>query len=39
MSANPAMASIFGYAGVEDLMTDGHGFLQRVISSDDRVRL
>ncbi|MBP9943468.1 MAG: EAL domain-containing protein [Desulfomicrobium sp.] len=39
LSANPAMASIFGYAGVEDLMADGHGFLQRVMSSDDRVLL
>ena len=39
MSANPAMASIFGYPRVEDLMADAQGFLQRIISAEDRVLL
>ena len=39
LSANPAMARIFGYADVESLMAQGHAFLQRVISSQDRVDL
>lgn len=39
LSANPAMARIFGYDSVEDLMADSRGFLQRIISSEDRVRI
>ncbi len=39
LSANPAMARIFGYADVESLMEQGRGFLQRVITSQDRVDL
>jgi diguanylate cyclase (GGDEF)-like protein/PAS domain S-box-containing protein len=39
LSANPAMARIFGYDSVEDLMADSQGFLQRIITSEDRVKL
>lgn len=39
MSANPAMARIFGYDSVEDLMAEARGFLQRIITAEDRVRL
>ena len=39
LSANPAMARIFGHERVEDLMTRAEGFLQHVMSSADRVRL
>lgn len=39
LSANPAMAQIFGYDNMDSLMADAKGFLQRVISSADRVQL
>jgi len=39
LSANPAMARIFGHDSLEDLMADSKGFLQRIIASEDRVRL
>lgn len=39
LSANPAMARIFGHDSVEELMTRAQGFLQQALSSDDRVRL
>lgn len=39
LSANPAMARIFGYDSVEELMADSQGFLQRIITSEDRVKL
>ena len=39
LSANPAMARIFGHSSVEDLMTHAQGFLRRVLSSADRVSL
>jgi diguanylate cyclase (GGDEF)-like protein/PAS domain S-box-containing protein len=39
LSANPAMASIFGYDSMDSLMAGAKGFLQRAISSSDRVRL
>ncbi|SFJ95500.1 PAS domain S-box-containing protein/diguanylate cyclase (GGDEF) domain-containing protein [Desulfomicrobium apsheronum] len=39
LSANPAMARIFGYEDIGSLMADAQGFLQRAISSADRVQL
>jgi len=39
LSANPAMARIFGHDSVEALMARAQGFLQQALSSDDRVRL
>jgi len=39
LSANPAMASIFGHDSVEDLMTRAEGFLQHALTTPDRIRL
>ncbi len=39
LSANPAMARIFGYDSIDDLMAESRGFLQRIIASEDRVKL
>ncbi len=39
LSANPAMARIFGHENVESLMGRAHGFLQHAVSSQDRVKL
>ena len=39
LSANPAMARIFGHDSVEGLMARAQGFLRQALSSDDRVRL
>ena len=39
LSANPAMASIFGHKDVPSLMREAQGFLQRALTSSDRVRL
>jgi diguanylate cyclase (GGDEF)-like protein/PAS domain S-box-containing protein len=39
LSANPAMASIFGHKDVPSLMREAQGFLQRALTSADRVRL
>jgi diguanylate cyclase (GGDEF)-like protein/PAS domain S-box-containing protein len=39
MSANPAMARIFGYADVDELMNCADGFLRRALNSADRIRL
>lgn len=39
LSANPAMARIFGYASVKELMTKSAGFLRQTLNSADRVNL
>jgi diguanylate cyclase (GGDEF)-like protein/PAS domain S-box-containing protein len=39
LNANPAMANIFGYGSVGDLMDSSDGFLRHKITPSDRVRL
>lgn len=39
LSANPAMARIFGYGSVDDLMARSQGFLRHAIAAEDRVQL
>lgn len=39
LSANPAMASIFGHTDVPSLMREAQGFLHRALTTADRVRL
>ena len=39
LNANPAMARIFGYKNVENLMNSADAFLQHAMNSQDRIRL